>query len=408
MNRNLDQKIRGLIEGAYERTTAMRDRMAAAGITPKDIQSAAELQKLPVLQKDELVKLHAANPPFGGMLAMDAAELPRIYISPGPIFDPQPPLSGQDQEAALAPFRCVGFGKGDIVLNTFAYHITPAGLLFDEALRACGATVLPTGPGNSDLQILMATKLGASGFIGQPSYLMTLLEKMAEQEQGLTAERSPFRKALFSAEPYTPSQRAKFEDEYGMKTTSAYGTADLGLFAYTASGVRGFCVCESVYIEIVDPDNGTPLPAEEVGEIVVTTFNPAYPLVRFGTGDLGALAAIPDSGNPGSQQITGLFGRSGDAVKVRGMFLHPNQLLAARSAFPQIAEIRAIVTRPNNSDVLVIEVELKANAEAEGLAEKITQLAQQAARLRVDRVDILPPGTIPTESKPIVDERKWD
>ena len=404
MSKNLDERLQQLVADAHERTPAMRERMVAAGITPGDIQSAEDLPKLPVLQKDELVALHATNPPFGGMLAIDIEDLPRVYISPGPIFDPQPPST--NREAALAPFHYVGFGPGDRVLNTFAYHITPAGLLFDEALRACGATVLPTGPGNSDLQILMATKLGASGFIGQPSYLMTLLEKMTEL--GIGADRSPFRKALFSAEPYTPTQRAKFEDEYGMKTTSAYGTADLGLFAYTAADVRGFCVCESVHIEIVDPESGTALPAEEVGEIVVTTFNTAYPLIRFGTGDLGALAAVPDDGNPGVQQITGLFGRSGEAIKVRGMFLHPNQLLAARGHFPQIVRLRAIITRPENADVVVVQVELVAGANEEGLSAGLQQLAQQAIRLRIDRVEIVAPGVLPPGSKPIVDERNWD
>ena len=406
MSNHLDQKIQNIISLAYERTPAMRERMASAGIHPEDIQSAADLSKLPPLQKDELVALHAVQPPFGGMLAIDITELPRIYLSPGPILDPQPPTTDADRDAALAPFHYVGFSKGDRVLNTFSYHITPAGLLFDEALRNCGATVIPTGPGNSDVQILMATQLGVNGFIGQPSYLMTLLDKMAEQ--GIPNDKIPFEKALFSAEPYTPSQRAKFEGEYGMKTTSAYGTADLGIFAFTADDVRGFCVSPSVHIEIVDPETGQTVPAEEIGEIVVTTFNPFYPLIRFGTGDLGALAAKPDPGNPGTQQITGLFGRSGDAVKVRGMFLHPNQLAAAKTYFPQISQIRAIISRPENSDVVVLEVELRENASAEGLAEGIQQLAQQAARLRIDQVEFVDPGVIDPDSKPILDTRSWD
>ncbi|MCY4105562.1 MAG: phenylacetate--CoA ligase family protein [Chloroflexi bacterium] len=406
MNDTLNGKLRKLIATAYEHTPAMRERMSAAGVSPADIQTTQDLPLLPVLQKDELTQLQETRPPFGGMLAAKIEDLPRIYVSPGPILDPQPAWEGEEREASLAPFRYVGFQRGDRVLNTFAYHITPAGLLFDEALRACGATVLPTGPGNSDVQIMLATQLSASGFIGQPSYLMTLLDKMSQQ--GIAAADSPFRKALFSAEPYTPTQRSRFEDEYGMKTTSAYGTADLGLFAYTAQGVRGFCVSESVFIEIVDPSDGQTLAAEEVGEIVVTTFNPAYPLIRFGTGDLGALAAAPDPGNPGSQQITGLFGRSGDAVKVRGMFLHPNQLQAVQRRFPQIEKLRATVTRPGHTDVLVIEVELQPKAQEEGIAEGIVQFAMQAARLRVDRVEIVPGGTIADGGKTIVDERAWE
>ena len=342
---------------------------------------------------------------FGGFLAVDPDTLPRIYISPGPIFDPQPP-DPEAQEAMLAPFKYVGFGKGDRVLNTFAYHLTPAGILMDEALRACGATVLPTGPGNTELQLMMMTALGATGFVGQPSYLMTMLEKATKM--GIAKEDITIKKALFSAEPYTPQQSECFEGEYGMKTTSAFGTADLGLFAYTMSGLQGFCVVDSVYLEIADPKTGEPLAAGEVGEIVVTNFNKSYPLVRFGTGDLGALAPQSAPQCEGKQQILGLFGRSGDAIKVRGMFLHPNQLMAAKMQFPQIKHMQAIVTRPENNDHLVVKVELNDGADGEGLPEKLQALAQQAIRLRIDEVQIVEPGVINPADRKIKDERDWD
>ena len=230
-------------------------------------------------------------------------------------------------------FRYIGIGRGDRVLNTFMYHLTPAGILLDEAMRACGATVIPTGPGNTELQIMMMMALGATGFVGQPSYLMTLLDKAAEM--GMGAGAVPLKKALFSAEPYTPSQRERFEGEYGMKTTSAYGTADLGFIGYTREGVTAFCIMPSVYLQVCDPETGAPLPAGETGEIVATTLNKSYPLIRFGTGDLGALAPQPQCEG---QQLLGLFGRSGDAIKVRGMFLHPNQLQYAVMQFPEIKE----------------------------------------------------------------------
>src|SRR5690606_864074 len=158
---------------AYTHAPAIKQLMDEAGVRPEDIQSAADLPKIPVTSKDRLVEIHAENPPFGGFLTVDPATLPRIYISPGPIFDPQPPHD--DMESQLAPFRYVGFGRGDKVLNTFMYHLSPAGLLLDEALRGCGATVLPTGPGNTELQIMMALRLNATGFVGQPSYLNTIL-----------------------------------------------------------------------------------------------------------------------------------------------------------------------------------------------------------------------------------------
>ena len=302
----IDDRIRDLAQSAYDSAPAIRTLMADASLAPSDIQGADDLAKIPVLSKDSLVEIHLENPPFGGFLTIDPDDLPRIYISPGPIYDPQP--LPEDPESLLAPFRYIGIGRGDRVLNTFMYHLTPAGILLDEAIRACGATVIPSGPGNTELQIMMMMALGASGFVGQPSYLMTLLDKAAEM--GMDAEAVPLKKALFSAEPYTASQQARFEGEYDLKTTSAYGTADLGFIGYTRAGVTGFCVMPSVYLQICDPETGAPLPAGETGEIVATTLNKAYPLIRFGTGDLGALAPKPAPPCAG-QQLLGIYGRSG-------------------------------------------------------------------------------------------------
>ncbi|MCY3915916.1 MAG: phenylacetate--CoA ligase family protein [Chloroflexi bacterium] len=397
----IDDRIRDLVQHAYNHAPAIRTLMDQAGLAPAEIQGAEDLAKIPVLSKDSLVEIHGANPPFGGFLTIDPDDLPRIYISPGPIYDPQ--LPPEDAEALLAPFKYIGIGRGDRVLNTFMYHLTPAGILLDEAIRACGATVIPTGPGNTELQIMMMTALGASGFVGQPSYLMSLLDKAAET--GMGAGAVPLKKALFSAEPYTPSQQARFEGEYGMKTTSAYGTADLGFIGYTRAGMRGFRIMPSIYLQICDPETGAPLPAGETGEIVATTLNKSYPLIRFGTGDLGALPPAPPCDG---QQLLGLYGRSGDAVKVRGMFLHPNQLKAAALQFPEIKDLQVVITRPANRDVVTVNVELNAGAAGEGLAEKLSALAQQAARLRIDAVNIVEAGAIDPNARKIVDEREWD
>lgn len=398
---DINAQLRDLVAHAYAHAPAIQARMDEAGVAPSQIQGVDDLAKIPVLNKDALVEIHAQNPPFGGFLTIDPADLPRIYISPGPIYDPQPPPA--DPEAQLAPFRYIGIGRGDRVLNTFMYHLTPAGILLDEAVRACGATVIPTGPGNTELQIMMMMALGASGFLGQPSYLMTLLDKAAEM--GLGAEAVPLKKALFSAEPYTPSQRARFEGDYGMKTTSAYGTADLGFIGYTREDLQGFCIMPSIYLQICDPETGAPLPAGETGEIVATTLNRAYPLIRFGTGDLGALS--PQSQCEG-QQLLGLFGRSGDAIKVRGMFLHPNQLQYAVMQFPQIKDLQVVITRPQNRDVATVNVELHEGASSEGVAEKLMALAQAALRLRIDAVHFVAAGGIDPNARKIIDEREWD
>ncbi|MEO1164152.1 MAG: AMP-binding protein [Chloroflexota bacterium] len=395
-----DQRVTELVAHAYDKAPAIKQQFDDAGLSPTDIQSAADLAKVPVLSKDELVEIHKANPPFGGFLTVDPNSLPRIYISPGPIFDPQPP--SDNPEAQLAAFKYVGFGENDRVLNTFTYHLTPAGMLLDDALRACGSTVLPTGPGNTELQIMMATSLGATGFVGQPSYLMTILDKV--ESMGMNADSFPIKKALFSAEPYTPAQQQRFEGEWGMKTTSAYGTADLGFIGYTKTGVAGFVITDNVLLQICDPKTGELVPDGEQGEIVATTFNKAYPLIRFGTGDLGAIS--PDLIDGKNQHLLGLFGRSGGAIKVRGMFLHPAQLMAAKTALPMIENLQAVITRPENKDVVTINVVLKEGASEEGVAEKLTALAQNAVRLRVDEVIFV--DEIPSGERTVKDERDWD
>jgi phenylacetate-CoA ligase len=395
-----DNKVRELVAHAYAKAPAIKQQLDAAGLSPEDIQSAEDLAKIPVMSKDALVEIHRNNPPFGGFLTIDPADLPRIYISPGPIFDPQPP--SDNPEATLAAFHYVGFERGDRVLNTFAYHLTPAGMLLDEGLRACGATVLPTGPGNTDLQIHMTMALGATGFVGQPSYLMSILDKV--QEMKISPEAFPIKKALFSAEPYIPSQRQRFEGEWGMKTTSAYGTADLGFIGYTHHDVQGFVITQNVLLQICDPSTGELLAPGETGEIVATTFNKAYPLIRFGTGDLGALGADLLDGQ--YQHLLGLYGRSGGAIKVRGMFLHPQQLMLATKFIPEIVRLQAIISRPENRDVVTLHVQLAEGTAENGIAEKLKQLTEASARLRIDEVLFVP--QIDANARTVKDERKWD
>ncbi len=403
-NAGLDERIRDLVAHAYAHAPTFRAIMDGAGLTPAAVQTAADLPKIPVTPKDRLVEFQQQHPPFGGLLTVDPATLPRIYISPGPIYDPQP--GSDDPQAQLAPFLAVGFGPGDRVLNTFMYHLTPAGLLLDEGLRAVGATVIPSGPGNTELQIMMMTALGVTGYVGTPSFLAIMLDKAAEM--GIPKEAVTIKKALFSAEPYTPSQRARFEGEFGMVTTSAYGTADLGFLAYSKAGITGFCVMGTVYLEVVDPATGQPVETGTPGEIVVTTFNKRYPLIRFGTGDLGALAASPEPGCEGAQQLLGLFGRSGDAIKVRGMFLHPNQLLMAAARLPAVKHIQAVITRVDHRDIVTVRLELHPDQPADGIEAAAGELVQALTRLRVDAVEIVEPGVIDPAQRAVHDERRWD
>jgi phenylacetate-CoA ligase len=402
LSQSVDQRIRDLIAHAYANAPTVRELMDGVGVKPEDIQSAADLPKYPFMPKDNLVEFQRKYPPFGGLLTVDPTTLPRIYISPGPIYDPQPPRD--DAEGQLAPFRSVGFGPGDRVLNTFMYHLTPAGLLLDEALRALGATVIPTGPGNTEMQVMMMTTLKATGYVGTPSFLAILLDTAVKF--GFPKEAITIKKALFSAEPYTPSQRERFEGEYGMTTTSAYGTADLGVIAYTRSGMQGFCVLDTLHIEVVDPTNGQPVEVGTPGEICVTTFNKGYPLIRFGTGDLGVLAPSAEKGC--NQQLLALLGRSGDAIKVRGMFLHPNQLLAAIGRVPQIKQAQAVITREDNRDMITVNVELHPEHADADVREQVKGFMQAMTRLRVDEVVTVEPGTIDSTQRMVRDARKWE
>lgn len=401
----LDERLCDQIAHAYAHAPAIRKIMDGAGVRPTDIRGAADLPKIPVTSKDKLVQMHHDDPPFGGFLAVDPATLARIYISPGPIYDPQPYDEGMVQ-AALAALSAGNFGKGDRVLNTFMYHLTPAGLGVDDLLRRLGCTVIPSGPGNTELQIKMMMDLRTVGYVGTPSFLAIILDKADEMK--VPKQAIPIKKALFGAEPYTPSQRARFEGEYGMHTANVYATADLGYIGFSVPGMTGFCIVESHYVEIADPQTGQLVEPGATGEIVVTTFNRGYPLVRFGTGDLGSLATELDALCEGRQQLMGLFGRSGDAIKVRGMFLHPNQLGAAVAQVPTIKHAQAIITRVDNHDVVTIRIELHPGHGPSDIETRLKALVQTAARLRVDAVEVVPPGVIDPAQRMVSDERSWD
>jgi phenylacetate-CoA ligase len=402
---NVLHRLQTQIAFAYEHTPAVRQIMDGVGLKPSDIQTTADLGKIPVTSKDKLIAMQQANPPFGGFLAVNLDTLPRIYISPGPIYDPQRP--NEEAEGGVQALRIAGFGKGDRVINTFMYHLTPAGLLMDEGLRHVGCTVIPTGPGNTEMQVMLIDTLKVTGYVGTPSFLATLFD--AAIKFGYDPKAMTLKKAFLTAEPYPPSLRTRFEGEYGMKTTNAYGTADLGFVGFSVGDTPGFCISEDVYLEIADPKTGQPLPNGEVGEIVATTFNNTYALVRFGTGDLGSLAAEAHPACEGRQHLTGLFGRSGDAIKVRGMFLHPNQIAMAVAKVPEIKHAQAVITRVGSRDHVTVRIQLKPeHTDHPSISDVLKQHIQTAARLKVDEVVIVDSGVIDPAQRMVRDERKWD
>jgi phenylacetate-CoA ligase len=388
----MDQLVQAIVEHAHEKSPAMNQRMKAANLKPQDIRQVSDLAKIPVLSKDEVVRLQAEEPPFGGMLAVSESDLKWIFISPGPIYEG----ISDDVEAArslselLAKF---GFIATDVVLNAMSYHLVPFGILFDVGLRKLGATVLPTGVGNSELQVKMLLDHKATGYIGTPSFLLTLLEKVKE-----LGVRSMLSRAIVTAEPLPPSLRGKLED-FGLALINVYGTAELGAIGYELASGEGFQLNPDVLIQICDPESGEPLPDGELGEIVATNFNRAHPLIRFGTGDLSRI--VPETGN-----LAGWLGRSGEAVKVRGMFLHPLQLGVVIGKFAAISRFQAVINRVEHRDEFVLRLDISdSKGETAELSEAVMEAVPSVCRVRPDAIEY---ASLEEDAPAILDERTWE
>ncbi|MBI3914276.1 MAG: AMP-binding protein [Chloroflexi bacterium] len=404
---SLDAQLARHIQHAYAHAPGVKKIFDAAGVKPAAIKHVADLERVPVTSKDMLAELQKQNPPFGGFLAVDARKLKHIFLSPGPLYEPH------GAEKALAAvftnvFRAAGFKRGDVVLNTLSYHLVPAGLLLDHALQSIGATVVPSGVGNTELQVKMMLDLRVTGYAGTPSFLMTLIKKA--EEMGLDFKKQfALSHTLFSAEPYAPSLRVQFEGTYGLKTMNVYATAELGALAYDIENTfstpdkSALQLVAGAVIELVDRETGKRVGARAPGEVVVTTFNETYPLIRLGTGDM---AIYTDD----SLRNIMLVGRAGEAVKVRGMFVHPNQLKLAASKFPAIARVQGIVTRPNNvRDDFALKVELADEAaDREKLRAEYSAAVQGVCRVSVDRIEFVAKGMIGENARGMVDERKWE
>jgi phenylacetate-CoA ligase len=305
---------------------ALADRLTAAGLSGPDVRDG-DVASLPVLTKDDVLDLQRRRPPFGGLLAEDARPV-RVFQSPGPIYEPQ--LSGPDPWRWAPALTAAGIGAGDTVLNCFGYHLSPAGAMFDEGCLAAGATVVPGGIGNQDLQAALIADLGVTAYIGLPSYLNALVERY--DAAGLPADRWRLSRALVTAEPLPDSLRAQLRERVPT-VLMAYGTAEAGLIAYETEPGGGLVPAPGVHIEVCALDTGEPISTGE-GQVVVTVLRPDHPLVRFGTGDLSAWTPGPD----GDLRLAGVLGRVGEAVKVRGMFLHPRQ---ARSVMDEVGGVSA-------------------------------------------------------------------
>jgi phenylacetate-CoA ligase len=333
--------------------------------------------------------------------------LTHIFFSPGPIYEPAPEPDDSAWGVALDCLKLVGFAPGDRVLNSFSYHLVPAGYLFDVALTRLGCTVIPGGTGNSDLQLKMMQDLNATGYAGTPSFLMSLIKKAEEMGADFKQDFS-LERAIFSAEPLAPAMRQTFVETYGLAVGNAYATADFGLLALnTGPGLQMQLLSEPI-VEVVDPDTGQPVGAGETGEVVATNFSRVYPLIRIGTGDM-AMNVDPNPGQSAQEErAIILVGRSGDAAKVRGMFVHPNQLRFAAGQIPGVKSVQGVVRRPEHKDHFSVRIEVEGEVDEATVAEQLQGAVRNLCRVRVDEVEFVSEGTITADTPGMLDERTWD
>jgi phenylacetate-CoA ligase len=371
-------------------------RLQAAGLAPEAIRTVDDLNRLPVLSKDRLMELQQADPPFGGFLACAPGELKRIFQSPGPMYEPEPRVP--DYWRWASAYRAAGFQAGDVVLNAFSYHLTPAGAMCEEGLFAIGCAVIPGGVGNQEQQLHLLHDLNVTGYVGLPSYLKALLEKAASMNLTLS-----LRRALVSAEPLPPSLRSVLEN-YGVDVFQVFGTAECGNLGYECSEKNGWHIPDDVLVQVCDLTTGEPLPPGQTGQVVVTLLHSDYAIVRFGTGDLSSLNVEPCACGRASYRLMGWQGRAGDAVKVRGMFLHPRQLQQFLLAFSEIARWQAVITRIDHKDFLTLRVEPTLQADTATLSERLMHAASETIKFH-PTVEIVSELNNPA---PILDERVWE
>jgi len=404
----VSERLKHIILHAYARAPAVKSIFDAAGVSPDDIQTITDLDKIPVTSKDRLVELQAADPPFGGFLAVPLDTLQHVFFSPGPLYEPSAD-EGAVMDTVRDVFAIAGFTAEDVVINTFGYHLIPTGLALDQVLTQIGATVIPAGVGNADLQVKMMLDLGVTAYIGTPSWLMALIQKAEVGQVGNLSHQFCLQKALVSAEPLPPALRQTFVEKYGLRVTNAYGTAELGFLAYNTEGGLAMRLLKTPIIQVVNPETGKLAGPGETGEVVVTTFNETYPLIRFGTGDLAvSLDPAPGESRQEDRSII-LVGRVGDAVKVRGMFVHPNQLRFVLAQVPGIARAQAVVARTENRDQLTLRVVLADQAaDCEALTKGLSAAVQSACRVKVDRVEFIPADALAEDAAVILDERRWE
>jgi phenylacetate-CoA ligase len=373
-----------------------------SGVNPSTIRTRAALAKLPVTRKSDLGSLQKEMPPLGGLNATPVEKLAKLFVSPGPIYDPEG--RGRDWWRTARGLFAGGFRAGDRVLNTFAYHFTPAGSMLESGATAIGCTVIPGGVGQTEMQVAAIRDLKVNAFVGTPSFLKLIVEKADEMK----ADISSLRKAHVGAE-YLPPQLRKSLAERGIRVSQTYASADLGLIAYESvmpDGAvnEGMILDERLILEIVRPGSRDPVAPGEVGEVVITSFNKDYPLIRFGTGDLSAVLPGTSPCGRTNVRIKGWMGRADQSTKVRAMFVTPRQVNDIVRRHPEILRARLVVEGEAGDDRMTLRCEIRERLQ--GIAEAIVASIREVTKLRGD-VQLVEPGSLPNDGKVIEDLRKY-
>jgi phenylacetate-CoA ligase len=397
--------LRNAVRHAYENAPAARKKMDEARIKPADVQSVADLAKIPLTRKADLKSIQKAELPFGGLAAVPPRAMRRIYVSPGPTYDPE----GREETHWRweKVFVAAGFRPGDIVQNTFMYHFSPAGLMFDEALIRIGCTVIPAGVGNTEMQAQVMRDLGVTGYVGTPSFLMTVLEKA--KETGIAPGNGlRLQVALVTAEMLPESLRQRFHDEFGIQVRQAYGTADVGSLGYECFEAKGMHIPDEIILELVDPATGEAVGPGKIGEVVVTLPNATYPLIRFATGDLSIFTDDPCPCGRTSARLLRIVGRVDQVTKVKGMFVHPEQVGQIERKTPEVEALQLVVTRVGHEDRMTIQAVLKKSASpSDALRDRIAETTREITRLKGEVV-FVNEADLSEKEKKIVDKRKWE
>ena len=391
--RDLSIQLPSQIKNAKENSKAFKEILK--GVAYQDITSIESLSKLPVLRKSELVKLQAQDPPLGGLISGAVQDLNQIFQSPGPIYEPG--MVKKDWWRSARALNAAGIGKGDIVQNCFSYHFTPAGMLSEQGILAVGATVFPAGTGQTELQARAASEIGVTAYIGVPDFLQIILDKGDE----LGLDLSKIKKALVGGGPLFPKTRQNYK-ERGIMCLQNYGTADLGNVAYETIPDAPMVVDEGVIVEIVTPGTGDPVAEGEIGEVLVTSLNSDYPLIRFATGDLSAVAPGKSECGRTNMRIVGWRGRADQTTKIKGMFVRPEQVADLVGRSSEIKKARVNVTRSDNNDIMTVLLEIEGD-----MNKDYNPMVKEILKLKGD-VELVTPGSLPNDGKVIDDQRTFD